>query len=195
MAAHSGSGFDLTPPSPEQRKLLRSGSDGRRSQCAAPSRHGGAVLWRIPGREASGGLHLPALRPATVPGRARSSKAAPAGRASRRPSTTITCVKSVTQVTAWRVRSFSAPAAAATRGTCSPTARRPRACATASTPCLWTLRPRASRCPTSSAVVPRRASPGKGDRLRGGLRSTPCMPRRATHLESLEARASPASER
>ena len=194
MAAHSGSGFDLTPPSLEQRKLLEEDLTAEEANvllrhateapfCGAflDEKRSGVFTCRLcglplflGGQKFESGTGWPSFTAPFDDDHLREERDSSYGMARR---------------------SFSAPAAAATRGTCSPTARRPRACATASTPCLWTLRPRASRCPTSSAVVPRRASPGKGDRLRGGLRSTPCMPRRATHLESLEARASPASER
>jgi SelR domain len=135
MAAHSGSGFDLTPPSPEQRKLLEADLTAEEAN----------VLLRHATEAPFCGAFLDEKRPGVFTCRlcglplflgGQKFESGTAGRASRRPSTTITCVKSVTQVTAWRVRSFSAPAAAATRGTCSPTARRPRACATASTPCL-----------------------------------------------------------
>jgi peptide-methionine (R)-S-oxide reductase len=115
MAAHSGSGFDLTAPFPEQRELLEADLTTEEAK----------VLLRHATEAPFCGLFLDEKRPGSSPAGSavchccwagKSSKAAPAGRASRRPSTTITRVKSVTHVMAWYVRSLSAPAAAATRG-------------------------------------------------------------------------------
>jgi hypothetical protein len=111
MAVHSASGFDLAPPSPEQRN---SGTGWPSFTAPFDDDH----LRRE--HDASYGM----VR------------------------TELLCAR-----------------AAATRAMYSATARRPPACATASTPSLWPSRPRASRSPTSSAVGRRKASLRKGDRL------------------------------
>ena len=87
----SASGFDLTPPSPEQRQALEASADARGGRRAAAPRHRGAVLRRPARQQDRRRLLLPPVRPAAVPRRRPSSRAAPAGRASTRRSTRPTC--------------------------------------------------------------------------------------------------------
>jgi peptide-methionine (R)-S-oxide reductase len=94
MAAHSGSGFDLTPPSPEQRKLLEADLTAEEAN----------VLLRHATEAPFCGAFLDEKRPGVFTCRlcglplfldGQKFESGTAGRASRRPSTTITCVKSV----------------------------------------------------------------------------------------------------
>lgn len=167
--ARSESGFDLTLPSSRARTHLEADLTSEESEvllrrgteapfCGAHLDEERSALFTcrlcglpllLGGHKFDGGTGWPSLR---------------------RPSTRIIWTKSETRATAWCARSFSAPAAAATTGTCSPTCRRPRAGVAASTPCRWTSLPPASRCRTRSAAVPQRRDLGEDDSAPEGPR-------------------------
>ena len=134
--------FDLTPPSDDQRHELESGPHRARSgtccSSMAPRRRSAACSST---EKRDGRLHLPAVRAAVVQGRVEvrerhrlaelhhAVRRRPSAHDPRRPAT------------AWSGPRSSAPAAARTRATSSPTARRRPASAIASIRCRSTSRP------------------------------------------------------
>jgi len=105
---------------------------------------------------------LPLFRPA------RSSRAAPAGRASLPRSMRIICAVSATSATRGRRLRSYAPAVARNRATSSTTVRPRAGYVTASTPSRFASRRRASVCPTSCAAVRQKVKCGAAEPSRRG---------------------------
>ena len=121
----SASGFDLTPPTAEERARLEATPQRGRAPRAAASRHRGAVLRRAAQSEEVRRLLLPALRPAALSPGHEVRKRHRLAELHRRRSTPSTSSASRTMPTACAASRPAARAATATRATSSRTARAP----------------------------------------------------------------------